>query len=456
MTALSNPQPVQSETMSLDVVRDAFRTLPNQAKLNLLSSMSDDAASFLRYHTNFLLRDKQIIPADWEGRYYIALTGRGWGKTKMGAHAVKEHVYAGTKGIAIVAATYKDLEDTMVPAILGEFSKEQQPRYVGGNKAKIVCHNKVEIQCFTSDQEIRGGNFSFVWADELSKWNDSLADKIDATFKVLDFACRKGKAQFLITTTPKNFPIISNWVDRFSKGDSLIHIVSGEMDENDALPASAKKALYDQYAHSRLGQQELYGKLLTDIPGALWKFELLDQAKKPFEYKYLLRTVVVADPAVSNHSTSDETGIIVASLTDTGHVVIQADLSGRYSPQGWATVVNDAYSDYRADRVIAEKNNGGDLVKFTLQTVNPHLPVKLISASKGKITRAEPVVALYEQGKVHHLGHFVELERQMTTYTGDGKQASPDRMDALVYACTELLLEAHYGNRVLTHLPKFG
>ena len=381
-----------------------------------------------------------------------------FGKTKMGASWVRRLVDSSPKKkgfMAIVGPSHSDVSKVMVPAIISEFPPSHKPVYVE-NAGEIRFKNGALIHAYSSDQEIRGGNYEYVWCDEMVKWCDSIPSKIDERFKTLDAGCRIGQAKFLITTTPKPFPIFKKWEKMASENHKLVVMVSGSMAENDALSQHAKDALYEQYGGTRMGRQELDGELLTDTEGALWKPNYFDDNRvKPTEVPSVLRTVVAIDPAVSTNKNSDETAIIVASLCDDMNVYVQADSSGVYTPSQWAKKVIALYKQYKADRIIAEKNQGGALVKANLDANGGrNLPYKAIHATKGKITRAEPVAALYEQGRVKHIGNFNALEDQCCQY-GPGTQVSPDRMDALVYAITELLLTANVVRRSTDHVPQF-
>ncbi len=222
------------------------------------------------------------------------------------------------------------------------------------------------------------------------------------------------------------------------------------MFDNPFLSEDYKQAEIEKYGRTRLGRQELFGELLEDIEGALWSNKLIEQARDLDERACqklinsgqleLTRLIVAVDPAVTANKLSDETGIIIAALGDDGHVYVLDDLSGPYSPHEWAQKAVSAYHAHQANLIVAEKNQGGDLVAANLRAADARIPIRLVHASRGKITRAEPVAALYERKLVHHLKDLPELETQMTHYTGDTRSASPDRLDALVYAITELAL----------------
>lgn len=430
--------------------RDFYRQLSLTDKINFVQKLSPTAFEEFRYFSNLTLRDKQIVPEDWNGRYYIAMCGRGWGKSKMGAFWIKSKIYQSQKGLAIVAPNYKDLEDVMIPAIIAEFPARHKPKYIGGNKGKLKCHNGIEVLCYTSEQEIRGGNFSYVWCDELAKWCSSIPDKAEECFRVLDFACRKGKAQFLITTTPKEWDIFYKWEDRFKRKDPLIHIVNGDMDENEDLAPQAKVALHQEFDNTRLGKQELLGQLLRDNPNALWNRTLLEKCHLPQQaFDKLIndqiikiyKTVIAVDAAVTTNANSDETGLIAAALCSDNKVYILEDASGKHSPDQWASKAVELYKKYNAAHIIMEANQGGNLLEMAIKTQDRYVRTQLIHASVGKKTRFEPVVMAYERNEVYHVGNLYTLENQMLSYNPyDNHADSPDRADAMAYCVYYLLL----------------
>jgi predicted phage terminase large subunit-like protein len=219
-------------------------------------------------------------------------------------------------------------------------------------------------------------------------------------------------------------------------------ITRGRLQDNYAnLPQAFLDTVISKYAGTRLGRQEIEGEILDDVPGALWNRALLEQHRVRQPYHLAARRRVVAiDPAGTSTEGANLTGIIVAELGQDNQGYVLHDLSGRYTPGEWAAKAVWAYHEYKCHRVIGEKNQGGEMVEHTLRTVDPHLPYKAVDASEGKYARAEPVAALYEQGKIHHVGSLPELEDQMCTWVPGETDESPDRMDALVWAITELML----------------
>jgi phage terminase large subunit-like protein len=247
----------------------------------------------------------------------------------------------------------------------------------------------------------------------------------------------------LATTTPRPIKLLKALLAREGQD---VAVTRGSTFENEAnLAPTFIQALRDRYEGTRLGRQEINAELLTDTPGALWHLEWLDRDRVT-KAPDLTRIVVAIDPAVSNNEGSDETGIIVAGIAGDKHAYVIEDLSGRYAPHEWAATAIAAYRRHNADRIIAEVNNGGAMVEGTIRAVDPLVSFKSVHASRGKVVRAEPIAALYEQRKVHHVGNFSTLEDQMCAFTSDFDRGragySPDRVDALVWALTELAVQS--------------
>ena len=296
---------------------------------------------------------------------------------------------------------------------------------------RIILKNGSIIQSFGAEEpdKFRGYQNHFAWADELAAW------QYEDSWNQLQFGLRLGeRPQTVITTTPKPTKIIKSLIEREST-----RITRGSTFDNAAnLSASALVELQNRYAGTRLGRQELYGEILDDNPGALWSRALIEKNRiKPADLPPLMRIVVGVDPAVTSGEDSDYTGIVTAGMTADGHYYILADDTLKATPQEWATKAVAAYNSHKADRMVAEVNNGGDLVIHLLQQVNVNIPVKKVTASRGKRVRAEPVAALMEQDRCHMVGYFAELEDQMCEWTPEDPN-SPDRLDAMVWALTEL------------------
>jgi predicted phage terminase large subunit-like protein len=240
--------------------------------------------------------------------------------------------------------------------------------------------------------------------------------------------------RFVVTTTPKPTALVRHLLEVSD------YVVRGNTFDNASnISPEALAELHRKYNGTRLGRQELYAEVLDDVPGALWQRDQLDRLRVRVAPD-LRRVVVAIDPAVTHGENSDETGIVVVGVGSDGHAYVLADLTCRASPDTWARRAVDAYHDYKADRIVAERNQGGDLVEHTIRTVGPKVAYRSVVAKRGKYVRAEPVAALYEQGKVHHVGGFAALEDQMCRYVPDDFDGSPDRVDALVWALTDLML----------------
>ena len=249
------------------------------------------------------------------------------------------------------------------------------------------------------------------------------------------FGLRLGdNPQCLITTTPKPIPILKSLIVRED-----VHVTKGNTFENEAnLAESALEMMRERYEGTALGRQELYAEILDDIEGALWNQSMIEEKRLSDKEERELKTIIVAiDPAVTSGEDSDETGIVVVGKDHNNQYYVLEDVSGKYTPDQWGRLAVKTFYEWEADRIVAETNNGGDLVERLLRSVDPNIPYRSVRATRGKMLRAEPIAALYEQRKVHHLGVFPELETQMCTYVGQVKP-SPDRLDALVWGLTEL------------------
>ena len=281
----------------------------------------------------------------------------------------------------------------------------------------------------TEPDRLRGPQFHRAWCDELAAW------QYPDTFDQLMFGLRLGtNPQCVITTTPKPTPLIKSL---FNRKNTVV--TTGNTFENSAnLAQTALDQMEEKYGGTRLGRQELYAEILEDIEGALWSQSMIDQERINAESLPDLKNILVAvDPAVTSHADSDETGIVVVGKDHNNEYYVLEDVSGKYSPDKWGRLAIQTFYEWEADRIVAETNNGGDLVERLLRSIDENIPYRSVRATRGKMLRAEPIAALYEQKKVHHCGAFPELETQMCTYVGQVKP-SPDRLDALVWGLTEL------------------
>lgn len=342
--------------------------------------------------------------------------------------------YNGWGRIALVGETAADVRDVMIlgeSGIMSLFKKSDRPKYIPSKRLLRFQNGSI---CTTysgkEPDQLRGPQHHGAWADELAKWQYATE-----TWANLMMGLRLGKdPRAIISTTPRPIAIIRKLIE----DQHCVVTKASTYDNQINLPDSFVQEILSEYEGTRLGRQELYADVLDDVPGALWSRKLIEnnRVKKCPE---LVRIVVSIDPAVTSKEGSDETGLIVAGACADGHGYTLEDLSGRHTPDEWARRAIDAYYRWGADRIIGEVNNGGDLIETVLRTKDPNVSYKGVRASKGKYTRAEPVAALAEQGKDHHVGMFEELEDQLCTYVPG--ESSPDRLDAKVWAYTELLLK---------------
>tara|TARA_R110000772_G_scaffold11218_2_gene35275 strand:+ start:389 stop:1696 length:1308 start_codon:yes stop_codon:yes gene_type:complete len=410
--------------------------LPEADRAMVLRVLTPLEAKEVYEDWRFWARPDQIAPpGNW--RIWLILAGRGFGKTRCGAEWVLEQVRRGRQRIALVGETKADVRDVMVEGESGILSSagENRPLYEP-SKRRLTWPNGAVATCYSGDEpdQLRGPQHDGAWLDELAKYRYA-----DDTWSNLDLGLRLGESpQVVITTTPRPIKILRELMD-----DRLVRTTRGSTYANlPNLAESFAQRIIDKYEGTRLGRQELHAEILDDVPGALWQRTHIDDARRTSPPQ-CERVVVAIDPAVSSGEDADETGIIVSGkLADRAYVM--EDLSGHYTPQEWASVALKAYYRHDADRIVAEINQGGDMVEHTIRTLDRNASYKGVRAARGKMTRAEPIAALYEQGRVHHCGMFAALEDQLCTYTHDTKD-SPDRLDAMVWALTDLMLDANDG-----------
>lgn len=407
-----------------------------------MASLSEREAEALLYDWTLWARPEQLTPpGDWN--VWLLLTGRGWGKTRTGAEDVKKFGLEnpGVR-IAVCAPTYADARDICIEGDSGLLSVLPPAVVKVWNRSlgELVLTNGTRYKLFSADEpeRFRGPQHHRAWVDELASW--SQPDSWDQ----LQFGLRLGRRpQTVVTTTPKPVALVRNLLAR--EGEDVV-VTRGSTFENARnLAPAALKQLKRRYEGTRLGRQELYAEMLSEIPGALWTRTTLEKNRVERAPDFA-RVVVAVDPAAGSGERSDFTGIVVAGLGEDGLAYVLYSTGVRLSPDGWARRVANLYEEYEADAVVAEKNQGGEMVEIVLRTAAPNLPVKLVYASRGKRTRAEPVAALYEQGKVRHVGAHAMLEDQMCSYSGEPGEQSPDVMDALVWALTELLISSREPN----------
>jgi len=413
--------------------------------MKVLNSLNQKEAESILYDWTVWARPKQL-PPDWDWYVWLLLSGRGGGKTRPGAELVIKWAKEGYNPIALVGETKADVRDTMVEVGDSSILKVSPPWFFPEyepSKRRITWPNGVIGIVYSGDEpgQLRGPQHQKAWVDELAKFKYP-----QEAWDNLILGLRMGdKPQAVVSTTPRPIKSIKELVkdERTEKNpDGRVAVTRGHTLENrDNLAPDFLNYILRKYEGTRLGRQELAGEILDDNPDALWERAKIDELRVR-QHPDLIRVVVGVDPAASDNEDSADTGIIVAGIAqigDTMHGYILDDLTIKGTPHQWATAAVTGYHKARADKIIGEVNNGGDMVEHTIKTVDKSVPFKAVHASRGKYIRAEPVSALYEQNRVHHVGFFPELEDQMCEWMPGDK--SPDRLDALVWAITELILE---------------
>lgn len=427
---------------------ESLASLPEAQRKRVLSGFTEPQLAELLYDWKFWGRPSQLAPlGDW--LTWLILSGRGFGKTRAGSEWVRSMACGRTplnRGkacrVALVAETAADARDVIVEGesgLLAVHPRDQRPSYEP-SKRRLTWPNGATATLYnaTEPDQLRGPQHDLAWCDELAKWRYG-----QETWDMLQFGLRLGEhPRQLVTTTPRPIPLLKQIMS-----DPRTVVTRGATYENrvNLAPAFIDK-IVKRYEGTRLGRQELKGEFLDDVPGSLWTRETIDRYRVAKDKLPDMQRVVVAiDPAASTPETarSDEiaeTGIIVAALGVDGRGYVLDDLSCSLSPNGWGRRAISGYDLYSADACIVEVNQGGDMVKNTLRSVRGGVSVIEVRASRGKVTRAEPVSALYEQGKVSHVGSFAQLEDQMVLFTTAGilGETTGDRVDALVWAFTEL------------------
>jgi phage terminase large subunit-like protein len=415
---------------------------PSQKFLNSWTQLQKSAEkATINLYTEWLntARAKQLQPLE-EHYIWLILAGRGWGKTRTGAQDIALYALRNPNSLcAVVAPTHGDLRRVCFGGNSGLLSIIPEECYIQSSDAKGYSSSVAEIRLDNGSKimgyaaiepdRLRGSQFHRAWADELAAWRYSEA------FDQLMFGLRLGdNPQCVVTTTPKPSKIIKDLVAR----EDVVVTTGNTFENEDNLADTALAMLKERYEGTSLGRQELYAEIIEDFEGALWSNKMIEEGRLNENEERDLRQIIVAiDPAVTANENSDETGIIVAGKDYNDRFYVLEDVSGVYTPDQWGRKAIDCYYEWQADRIVAEVNNGGDLVERLLRSIDPHIPYRSVRATRGKLTRAEPISALYEQKRVHHVGYFAELESQMCSYTGETKP-SPDRLDALVWAMTEL------------------
>ena len=378
-------------------------------------------------------RADQRPPTDAEWLVWLLLSGRGAGKTRTGAEYT--HRMADVTGrMALIGATGPDVRDVMIEGESGLLTVARpgaKPLYEP-SKRRLTWPNGCRATVFSAEEpdRIRGPEHGYAWVDEPAHFA-----LIQDVWDNLMFGLRIGRRPRVVcTTTPKPRP----WVKELAK-DPRTRVARASTFANLAnLAPSFAETILKKYQGTRLGRQELHGEILEDVEGALWSWDLIEPDRVIKGPDPMDRVVIAVDPAGGAKRTNDETGIIVVGRAGE-HIYILADRSGRMSPYGWAMAVDAAFEEFSADAVVAETNYGGDMVLDNLRKAGVPKRVIGVHSRRGKAIRAEPIVAVYEQHRAHHVGQFEALEEELTTWQPYEDRDSPNRLDALVHGATELL-----------------
>ena len=405
----------------------------------ILAGLTDAQVAELLEDWRFWARPEQVAPdGDW--LTWVINAGRGFGKTRAGSEWVREQVDAGRQRIALIGETYKDLVEVMVygdSGIASVFPDHQKPKIVANPNVQITFHTGAVALGYNATQpdQLRGPQFDAAWCDELAKWK-----KARETWDMLQFGLRLGeRPKVLVTTTPRPIPVLREIMAR----KNTIVTTGSTFDNAANLASSFIEEIRDRYEGTRLGRQELFAEVLDDLVGALFTREMFENHRVKVVPE-MQRIVVAVDPSGTAGASDDgdSIGIVVAGKGVDGRGYVLADRTCKLSPDGWGRRAVAAYHEFSADRIVAERNFGGAMVQHVIRTIDPKVSYKEVTASRGKVMRAEPIAALYEQGKVSHLGGLEALEDQCCLIGPDGYigEGSPDRVDALVWALSELML----------------
>lgn len=431
-------------------LRTILKGLSPKQRESYFNSLSAKDLESLKSRWEVWARDNQLAPeGDWS--VWLLLAGRGFGKTRCIIEWMRQKIAESKTPIrfAIVGSTLNDITNTIIrghSGIMNVFPREELPEIHQNNRLlNFPDGSMAQWFCAEEPDRLRGPQFHYAICDEMAAWT-----YLEDTWRNLRMMLRLGKnPQIAIATTPKPLPFLRTLVK-----DPSVKVVQGSTYENrDNLSPAYFTATIKDFEGTRYGKQEIDGQLLDDIEGSLFErrwFRYRDGKEEIFDPRRYQSIVVAIDPATSSNYRSDLTGIIVAGKTNNGDADIIADHSGRYTPDEWARVAINLYHRYSAHRILAEVNQGGDMVEKILRTVEPNIKYFGVHASKGKVARAEPVAALYQQGKVYHPAPIFNvsgvkvpalqaLENQLADYV-PGQSKSPDRMDAMVWAVSYLLL----------------
>jgi len=405
-------------------------TLPESQRQQILQELTPEDCLALLHDWRFLARPEQIAPpGDW--RTWVILAGRGWGKTRTGAEWVRAQIESGTCARMILAGrTTDDVRDVMIEGESGLMAicpSWDRPTWQPSTR-RIEWPSGAVAMAYSADKPdlFRGKQADGAWADELAAW------RYPEAWDMLRLGVRLGEdPRIVVTTTPRPTRLIRDLI----AAPTTVTTRGATYDNRANLAPAFMEQVVRRYEGTRMGRQELYAEILEDSPGALWKRATLD-AGRVTRQPEMQRIVVAVDPSAT--STGDEAGIIVAGVGEDAQGYVIDDVSLQGSPHQWGTQAVAAYHRHKADRIVAEVNNGGEMVEEVIRSVDGNVAYRSVHASRGKQVRAEPVAALYEQGRIHHVGMFAALEDEMCQW--EPGAASPNRMDALVWAFSDLVI----------------
>lgn len=428
---------------------EQLRAAPPQRQLEIVNSLPiEHVIEMARQPWWLVARPQQLEPpTNWS--IWLMLAGRGFGKTRSCSEWLVDSILRQPKAPdgsptewAIIADTFGETRTICVEGpsgLLGSLSRRgftNNVEYAYNRSSwQINFKDGQRVHMFGADSRdtARGYNLAGVWADEIAKWRyprDTWAEGIAPALRI------GTNPRAVIATTPKPNPLLAEWVRRT---DGSVYVTRGSTFDNAAnLSPAALSELRARYDGTRIGRQELYGELLEDVVGALWTRKMIEDARVRTVPAQFERIIVAIDPAATAGEDSSETGIIVAGVDEAGTGYVLDDVSGRYSPDTWARRAVEAYHRHKADRIVGEVNQGGDMVETIIRMIDSNIPYRSVRATRGKATRAEPIAALYEQGRIKHAPGLDLLEDQLATWVPGG--TSPDRLDALVWAFSDLML----------------
>ncbi|WP_114010185.1 DNA-packaging protein [Cohaesibacter intestini] len=442
-------------TASAKTLRSALIDCSKADRAQFLASLSIDELNALLSDWEIWARPDQLPPqGDWTT--WLVMGGRGAGKTRTGAEWIKALALGRAPfasqphgRIALVGETLGDAREVMVEGVSGLLAihtRDERPTW-HATRRRLEWPNGAIAQTFSAEdpESLRGPQFDAAWGDELAKWRQA-----DATWDMLQFGLRLGeRPRQIVTTTPRPTALLK----RLLKDPRTVTSHAPTKANLANLAPGFLDTIVSRYQGSRLGRQELDGELIEERADALWQREQLDRLRVERPPDALERVIVAIDPPATSTKQADACGIVAAGLDTAGHAYILKDASeGQLSPTAWANKAIGLYKRLQADCVLAEVNQGGEMVTTILANIDPSVPVRTVHASRGKYLRAEPVSALYEQGRVRHVGNLSELEDEMCDFGVNGLSdgRSPDRLDAMVWAVTHLCLTGQAQPKVRT------